>query len=171
MKIYQPGKNTQLKVLGLLAIFAGLIGFIVTGIQNNSNLLLCIGLALTVMGIWTCLGKFEKYIDVKSRKVVTSKKWLWFSWGNEIPLSQYKYISIVKGNPRTYADPAYTNPEVYNVNLVGKNEVTDHSGTHTINMWLGGFNIKDGGREKALSYAHEISEKIEIPINSNKRVN
>lgn len=162
MNIYQPKKNILPKILSIFPVFIGLFVFLGQGLINDSYLLIVIGILVISAGVWTWFGKAYTYIDPINKKVINKKEWLWFSWTSDISLSQYKYVSVVLA-PRANS-PSVVTPVSYDVNLVARNETSDHSGGFTINVWMGRFYPKSGGHTKALSVAEDISQQTGIPV-------
>lgn len=161
MNIYQSKKNILPKLLSVFPVFIGFLLF-GHGLKNDSYVLIFMGLVFFAIGLWTWFGRAYTYIDTEGRNLIHEKKWIWFSWGSLISLSQYQYIAVVvapRGN-----SPSVVTPVSYDVNLVGKYQSSDHSGGFSTNVWMGRFGPDTGGHVKALSFAEDISQKTGLSV-------
>ena len=160
MKFYQSGNNIIPK---LIAVFMTPLWAIplAQGVKHSNEILLLLGVVLLIITIWTFLGKWQRYVDSVTGKVVTHKKWLWFTWNDETPLSQYKYLAVVDEVQPMDSGPSRS---YWHVNLVGKHSSSSKTGGFDINLNLKSFNSKEYSQAEVMQFTQEVAEALNMEI-------
>jgi len=160
MKYYQPYQNWYPKIVSIFPVSFGLVIFY-EGYRSDSLALVVFGGFLLALGISTIFGLFERYIETDLKKVITRKKWLWFVWENEIPLSQYKYLAVVRRISSSEDSNRIT--VFWEVNLVSKYAGNDRTGGFSTNICFGSYK-KNDGKNVAREFAERISQDIGLRV-------
>ncbi len=160
MKIYQTGNNIVPKIIAvfMMPLWALPLG---QGIKHDSVFLIFLAAVLLVLTIWTFLGKSERYVDTDKQKVITQKKWLWFIWGNESSLSQYKHLAVVD---RVYTPDRGASSLYWDINLIGKYSSSNQSGGFNTNLNLKSFDAKKRSKEEVMEFTSKVAQELEIDI-------
>ena len=168
MKFYRTGNNIipKLVTIFMTPLWAIPLG---QGVKHSSLILIIIGVVLLLLTIWTFFGKSQRYVDSITRKVVNEKRWLWFKWGDESSLSQYKYLTVV--DYHSFSTESGSGPSIlyWHVNLVGKYSSSNNVGGFDTNFTLKSFESEKSTQQQVMKYAHELAAelKLEVVIEAN----
>jgi len=167
MKIYQTGNNIIPKLIAVFMtpVWAVPLG---QGIKHDSILLMLLAAVLLVVTIWTFVGKSERYVDTDKQKVITQKKWLWFSWGEESPLSQYKYLAVVD---QVFTPDRGTSTLYWNVNLVGKYSSSNETGGFNTNLNLKSFDSNKSTKDEVMQFTDGVADTLNMEVKVEARFN
>ncbi len=138
------------------------------GIKHDSILLMLLAAVLLVVTIWTFVGKSERYVDTDKQKVITQKKWLWFSWGEESPLSQYKYLAVVD---QVFTPDRGTSTLYWNVNLVGKYSSSNETGGFNTNLNLKSFDSNKSTKDEVMQFTDGVADTLNMEVKVEARFN
>ena len=160
MRIYQTGNNIIPKVIAVFMTPLWAVP-LAQGIKYDAVLLILLAVTLLITTIWTFLGKSERYVDTDKQKVISQKKWLWFIWGDESPLSQYKYVAVVD---QVYTPDRGPSSLYWNVNLVGKYSTSNKTGGFDTNFNLKSFDSKKNSKEEVMQFANRAAKELNMDI-------
>lgn len=162
MKIYQTGNNIIPK---LISVFMTPLWAVPLshGVKFSNPFWLALGVLLLGVSIWTFMGTSQRYVDSVKKKVITEKKWLWFTWGDESSLSNYKHLAVVdySANNGSGSGPSTV---FWHVNLVGKYSSSNNIGGFEENMNLKSFDSTKNTKEKLLDDANEIAQQLDMKV-------
>lgn len=162
MKIYETGNNIipKLVCVFMTPLWAVPLSL---GMKYSSLFWVLLGVLLLVVSIWTFMGKSQRYVDSLKKKVITEKQWLWFTWGDETSLSNYKHLALVDycSTNGTGSGPASV---YWHVNLVGKYSGSNATGGFDNNINLKSFDSKKYTKEAALSVVEEIASELDMKV-------
>ncbi len=162
MKIHQTGNNITPKLISVFMTPLWAVP-LTQGFKHDSILLILMAVMLLIVTIWTFLGKSERYVDTDKQKVISQKKWLWFSWGNESPLSQYKYVAVID---QVYTPDRGTSTLYWNVNLVGKYSSSNQTGgfNTNLNLNLKSFDSKKSTKDEVMQFTYDVANALKFEV-------
>ncbi len=162
MKYYQTGNNIIPKICGLFMTPLWAVP-LAQGFRHSSVLLILLGVVFFILTIWTFMGKSERYVDTIKKTIITQKKWLWFTWGDETSLSNYKFLAVVdySSTNGSGSGPASV---FWHVNLVSQHSSSYGIGNFDNNINLKSFNTKNTSKEVILNAANEMASQLNMKV-------
>jgi hypothetical protein len=134
------------------------------GLKHSNLLLITLSAVLLLVTIWTFFGKSQRYVDSTTGKVVNEKSWLWFKWGDESSLSQYKYLAVVDYHASSTESGSGPSSLYWEVNLVGKYSSSNNVGGFDTNFTLKSFKSEKSTQTQVMKYAHEVARELKIEV-------
>ena len=138
------------KLIRLLAFFPIFIGlfFGIYFLRYKSGFAGVMTLVFVAVAIWTLKARVTRIIDTTNQTYITCSNWLWMSWNNREPLSQFTHIAVIRSDINTEGSSSSTS---YDLCLITS------TGTQRI------FEVFTVERE-ALARAEYIAAQTNLPV-------